>query len=119
MVEALDGIGPAGLPIVLREMESGGESVRFNGLFGLQARAYDRKTVVDTWIRFTADRSPRVRWAATTLLWAAPRTYEEMVLSTLKRLEGDKDAKVAAMAKLTAQRIAASASPFENTLVPD
>ena len=118
MVDVLQGIGPGGLPIVLKEIEHGSESVRFNGLFGLQARVYDRKTVVDTWIRYTSDPSARVRWAATTLLWAAPLKYRDEVVAALERLEHDKDKKVAAMATLTLQRVATSTSDFENTLVP-
>jgi hypothetical protein len=42
----------------------------------------------------------------------------DVVVAALKRLEGDKDKKVAAMAKLTSQRVAMSTSDCENTLVP-
>jgi hypothetical protein len=118
MVDALQGIGPAGLPLVLKAITDGDEPTRFAGLFGLQARAYDRKIVVDTWIEHTKDPSPQVRWAATTLLWAAPQLYREVVLTNLSRLESDADPKVAAMAKLTSQRVAASTTEYENTLVP-
>ena len=84
----------------------------------MQPSVYDRKTVVDTWIRYTSDPSARVRWAATTLLWAAPLKYRDEVVAALERLEHDKDKKVAAMATLTSQRVAMSTSDFENTLVP-
>jgi hypothetical protein len=118
LVNALDAIGSDGFPLILKTMEDGNEAVKFTGLFCLQAPSCDRSKVVETWLRFTKDTSPRLRWAATVLLWSAPKSFEQKIIPRLKELELDTDKDVAAYAKLTLERISRRTGEFQGCLVP-
>lgn len=118
LVDSLNAMGPDGLPLVLRTIEAGNDAIRFTGLFALQAKAYDRKTVVETWLHYANDPSPKVRWAAVTLLWAAPLQERPEVLPKLQELQHDPDRKVAEMASLTLNRVTNSTTEFSAILVP-
>jgi len=119
MVEALNAIGSEGLPIVLKTMERGDDGVKFAGIFGLQAAAYDREKVVDTWTRYQDAESPRLRWAVAAMMSTAPKYYSNIVSKTLTQLAADKDGEVTAMAKRSSQRFAwRTWSLEENILVP-
>lgn len=118
MVEALAGIGAAGLPHLLRVLQTGAEQQKVSALFGLQARVYDREIAARQWLEHVTNASPRVRWAATTLLWAAPLKLKSEALSALDTACNDPDPKVAAMAGMTRSRLQARTTEFENVLMP-